>query len=174
MCKIALVGHCHIPRCFHFPDAQVEIFCFPAAKATSFLKDPRMSKVLNWEHDLTITWIGRNDITSNTNPEVVFNHIKEICHAFEVNCQSVVYVCQVKLRLSPRNISSDQYRKIQCGINNKIKKKLKVQNINFNNLQFVEELAEDGVHWSEDGLMRTEAKFRKVIKGFIGEDNFDE
>ena len=174
MWKISLVGHSQIPTQFNFPNTTIKIFRAPGAKAASFFEDSRMSGVLDWEHDLTILWLGSNDITSDTDPEVVFGHIKEICNAIEENCQSEVYVCQVEPRLRPRSLSHEKYKKIQCGINNRIKKRLSVRNIHFNNLQFVEELAGDGVHWSEAGRMRIEAKFRKVIKGFIGEDVSDE
>ena len=85
-----------------------------------------------------------------------------------------MYVCQVEPRLHPRGLSHQQYKKIQCGINNRIKKRLNVHNIHFNNMAFVEELDGDGVHWGEAGRMRVESKFRKVIKGFIGDDNADE
>ena len=59
-------------------------------------------------------------------------------------------------------------------MNNRIKERLTTNNIHFNNLSFVEELGGDGVHWSEAGRVRVESKFKKVIKGFIGEDENDE
>ncbi len=68
----------------------------------------------------------------------------------------------------------EQYKKIHCGINNRIEKRLGARNIHFNNLSFVEELDGDGVHWNEAGRMRVESTFRKVIKRFIGEDESDE
>ena len=133
-----------------------------------------MNKVLEWEHHLTILWLGSNDISDNTNPEIIFNHIKDIFQEIQANCQSVVYICQVEPRVRTRNISAELYKKVQCGINNRIKKRLKTPNIHFNNLQFVEELSGDGVHWSEAGRVRVESKFKKVIKGFTGEDEVDE
>ena len=54
-----------------------------------------------------------------------------------------------------------------------LRKKLKTPNIHFNNLSFVEELGGDGGHWSYAGRERVESKFKKVIKGFIGEDETD-
>ncbi len=174
MLRIAFVGHSQIPRRFNFPEAHVQLFRSPGARAYSFLEDPSMSNVLQWEHDLTFVWIGSNDITSSTNPGEIFSHIVEICDAIEDACHSTVYVCQVEPRRSTRNVPPEQYKRIQCGINNRIKKKYKARNIHFNSMQFVEELAEDGVHWSEAGRERVESKFMKVIQGFIGENDANE
>ena len=174
MWKIALVGHSQIPQRFSFPGAQVRIFRAPGGKASAFFDDSRLNEILNWEQDLTIVWIGSNDVTSNTDPDMIFDHIKGICYAIKDNCQYVVYACQIEPRLHPRGLSPQQYKKIQSGINNRIKKRLGLRNIHFNNIQFVEELHGDGVHWSEAGPMRVESKFRKVIKRFIGEDDSDE
>ena len=92
------------------------------------------------------------------------------------DCQAVVYVCQVEPRLYPRElpVTHEQYKKIQGGINNRLKKRLHMKLIHFNNCQFVQELAGDAVHWSETGRTRVEFKFEKAIKGFIGEDGSDE
>ena len=173
-CKVALVGHSQIPRRLNIPNVEVNIFRAPGAKASTFFDNFRLNEVLKWEHDLTILWIGSNDIGSHTEPETVFNFIKEIYQAIQENCKSVVYVCKIEPRLHPRNCPTDRYKKIQCGINNRIKKRIKSPNIHFNNLSFVEELGGDGVHWSEAGRERVESKFKKVIKGFIGEDETDE
>ncbi len=120
MGKIALVGHSQIPQQFSFPGAHIIIFRAPGAKASSFFEDTRMNQVPEWEHDLTILWIGSNDIASNIDPEILINHNKEICHTIEEDCQCVVYVCQVEPSLHPRNLSHEQYKIIQCGINNSV------------------------------------------------------
>lgn len=174
MWKISLVGHSQIPKHFEFPNTEIKIFRAPGAKASSFFQDVRMNKVLEWEHDLTILWIGSNDINTDANPLEIFNHIKEIYLEIERNCQSIVYICQVEPRIRARNIPADIYKKIQNGINNRIKRSLKTPNIHFNNVSFVEELSGDGVHWSGAGRVRVESKFKKVIKGFIGDDEVKE
>lgn len=172
MWKIALVGHSQIPPALAFPNADIRIFRAPGARACNFDEDSRMNKVLEWEHDLTILWIGSNDVNVNTTPEIIFNDIQSICFKIQNNCQSLVYICQVEPRVRTRNISAEQYKKYQTGINNRIKKS-KIPNIHFNTLSFVEELSGDGVHWSEAGRVRVEAKIRKVIRSFIGEDEVE-
>ena len=170
MWNISFVGHSQIPKHFSFPNTEVKIFRAPGATASTFFENPCLNKVLEWEHDLTILWLGSNDINNHTASETIFNYIRDIYHEIQVNCQSVVYICQVEPRIKPRHVSAEHYKKIQGGINNRIKRKLNTPNIHFNNLRFVEELDGDGVHWRTAGRERVESKFKQVIKGFIGED----
>ncbi len=90
MWKIAFVGHSHLPIRFNFPETEFDIFPSPGARAYQFFEGTQMSGVLSWHHDLTIVWIGSNDITSSTHPAVVFNHIAGICRATGDNCQSII------------------------------------------------------------------------------------
>ncbi len=168
MWKIAFVGHSQIPISFEFPNTEIRIFRAPGGKASNYFQDSRMNQILQWEHDLTILWIGSNDINGDANPVEIYNDIKEIYQEIETNCQSVVYICQVEPRTQARDIPADIYKRIQYGINNRIKRSLKTPNIHFNNVSFVEELSDDGVHWSGTGRVRVESKFKKVIKEFIG------
>ena len=170
MWKISFVGHSQIPKHFSFPNTQVKIFRAPGATARTFFEKSSLNKVLEWDHDLTILWLGSNDINDHTSPETIFNDIQNIIHEIKVNCHSVVYICQVEPRIKPRHISPEHYKQIQGGINKRIKKRLNTPNIHFNNLRFVEELRDDGVHWNTAGRARVESKFKQVIKGFIGED----
>ena len=95
MWKAALVGHSQIPQQLGFPNGEIKMFRGPGAKASTFFHNSRMNDVLKWEHDLTILWIGSNDIGSHTELETVFNFIKEIYQAIQENYQSVMYVCQI-------------------------------------------------------------------------------
>ena len=105
------MGHSQIPRQLNVPNVEIKFFRAPGAKASTFFNNSRMNKVLKWEHDLTILWIGSNDIGNYTEPEIVFNFVKEIYHAIQENCQSVVYVCQIEPRPYPRNFPADRYKK---------------------------------------------------------------
>ncbi len=85
-----------------------------------------------------------------------------------------IYISQVEHRIHARNVHAEMYKRIQYGINNRIKRSLKTPNIHFNNVSFVEELSGDGVHWIGAGRGRVKSKFKEVIKGLIGEDEDDE
>jgi len=175
MWKVSLVGHSQIPKSLNVPNVELNIFRAPGGKASSFFEDNRMNEVLKWEHDLCILWLGSNDIKSNTNPDELLDRIAEICHAIERDCQAVVIVCQIEPRLYLREIpvSHNQYKKIQGGINNRLKRRLSNKLIHFNTCLFVKELASDGVHWSNTGRDRVDSKLKKVIKGFILDSDSD-
>ncbi len=95
-----------------------------------------MNQVLEWEHDLTILWIGSNDINADANPVETYNDIKEIYQEIETNCQSVEHIYQVKPRTQARDIAAVIYKRIQYGVNNRIERSLKTPNIHFNNIKF--------------------------------------
>ncbi len=128
-----------------------------------------MNAVLNWKHGLSILWLGSNDITSDTDPDGLLDQILEICHAIEKDCQATVYVCQVEPRLYPTEtpVTHEQYKNIQGGINDRLKRRLINKTINFHTCSFLQELAPDGVHWRErereTGKNRARSKLRKRI-----------
>lgn len=64
MWKISLVGHSQVPKELNFPNAEIRIFRAPGGKAQFFHENELMNRVLNWEHDLSIVWLGSNDVTS--------------------------------------------------------------------------------------------------------------
>ncbi len=72
----------------------------------------------------------------------------EIYQDIETNCQSVVYICHVEPNIHAINIPAEMNKRVQYGINNRIKMSLKTPNIHFSNVSFVKELSGDGVHWS--------------------------
>lgn len=165
MLKVALVGHSQIPRHLEIPNVQIRIFRAPGAKARTFFEDDRLNRVFEWEHDLTILWIGSNDIETSTNPARIFVDVKNIIKEITAKCQSLVYVCQIEPRTNPRGMSAEKYKKFRVGINNRVKRALKTPNIHFNNIQFEQELSEDGVHWSERGQDHVINKFKRIIEG---------
>ncbi len=165
MLKVALVGHSQIPRHLEVTNVQIRIFRAPGAKARTFFEDDRLNRVLEWEHDLTILWIGSNDIETSTNPARIFSDVKNIIKEITAKCQSLVHVCQIEPRTNPKGMSVEKYKKFQVGINNRVKRALKTPNIHFNNIQFVQELSEDGVHWNERGQAQVISKIKRVIEG---------
>ncbi len=87
-----------------------------------------------------------------------------------------MYVYQVKSKLYPREtpVTHEQYKKIQGGIYNRLKRSLTSKTVHFNTCSFIQELFPDGVHWRETGRNRVESKLRKAIKRFILDSNSDE
>ena len=100
---------------------------------------------------------------------MITDNIKEIIREIERNCNTVVCVCQIEPReySGTYPISSEDYKKFQYSINQRLKKQLSNRTIHFNNLIFKQSLSSDGVHWSVEGKERVKNKFRKVILGLM-------
>lgn len=98
-------------------------------------------------------WLGSKDISNNTDPDDIVNDISEICNAIEMNSQAIVYIRHIDPRFYPEEtpVSHERYKKIEGGINNRLKRRFTYKLIHFNTSQFVRELSSDGVQWSEAG-----------------------
>ncbi len=166
MYKVSLVGHSQIPKTLLVDLAEVRIFRVPGARAESFFCDPRLNSVLNWKHDHCVLWLGSNDIAEGVEPGNIFEVIREIVHTIERECGAGVHVCLVEPRIysGVRPITTNNYKKIQNAVNKKIKRSLRNQVIHFNTASFVNELADDGVHFSEQGQARVRAKIITAIE----------
>ena len=165
MLKVSFVGHSQIPREYEVEDVEIRIYRAPGGRAETLLTDYRTKNVLTWEHNFCILWIGSNDIRVTVTPQEIFEHIRTIVKEIEKHCGAEVIVVQVEPRFYPETfrISTKQYMKYQNAINRKIKNNLDNQTIHFNNLKFKYSLAEDGVHWNEEGKEAIKEKFRKFI-----------
>ena len=129
--KISLVGHSQLSS---YLDWDLRIFRGPGSKAYNFFYDSRMSSVLEWELDESILWIGSNDLTENSTVSGVVEDIVGIVEAIEGDCGANVSVCQIEPRKYPSEypLSHQEYRKIQRGINQRLRRVLE----NFSFLSF--------------------------------------
>ena len=171
MLKVSLVGHSQVPRVLEIDGVEIRIFRAPGGHAHSFESDHRLNQVLNWEHDLSILWLGSNDITNGINPGLLADKILDVAREIESNCGASVRICLIEPRVYSRRgpISTEDYKKVQNSINKKIKRNKKFRVIHFNTLSFQETLSGDGVHWSSEGQERVTEKFIKVIQGYANE-----
>ncbi len=105
---------------------------------------------MDWPHDYCLLWLGSNDIEKDTRPFKVAQRIIEIATSIESNCNSKVYPIHVEPRKYPNGVPvlHDTYRRIQEGVNRRLKRALKGRLfVHFNTKEHVESLSEDGVHW---------------------------
>lgn len=149
MFKVAVVGHSQVPRSFDaVANTEVRLYRAPGARARNFFEDNRLNQVLEWKHDLTIVWIGSNDINPNTQPRELTDLILNIGKVIEQNCCSKVIVVEIENRLYQSRhpiISSERYKKIKRSVNTLLLRSKQFLCINFNNLMFT--LGRDGVHF---------------------------
>lgn len=169
MFKVSIVGHSQVPRCLEISCAEIKCFRALGGRADSFFKDIRLLDVCNWKHDLSILWIGSNDIAHGINPSQLTAKIKEIVRVIEQECGAIVCVCLIEPRFysGERPISTSNYKKVQHSVNRKLKRVLNNQVIHFNSLSYSTALSGDGVHWSKDGREKVEGKLKTVIKGHM-------
>lgn len=161
--KISVVCHSQVPK--SVTDTEVKIFRPPGGRIYYFFSDDQMNAVLEWKHDLCILWIGSNDIENDTDPDDTVNHIAETCQATARDCQAIVYVCQIEPRRCQGEVpvSHERYKKIQGGINNRLRRRLKYKVIHFNTNHFVQELQSDGMHWTDAGGKNSKGKERNQL-----------
>ena len=176
MWKVSLVGHSQLPWELDIGGAEVRVFRASGGRADSFHHDERLYEVLDWEHDLCILWLGSNDIENDSHPADIAETIGDIVEQIENNCNAIVHVCLVEPRFYPEEeyMTHGKYGKIQRAVNKKLRRNLGNVFIQFNSVNWVEEISEDGVHFTELGKERIKKKLRKDIKQFMEDDSDSE
>lgn len=181
MARVAIVGHSQVPKYLYVPGVDLRIFRAPGGRAYNFFSDSRLNPVLEWQNDITLLWLGSNDIDQDTQSQSLVTNIIEIVEAIEDSCDSTVYPIQIEPRSYPDEyiVSNDSYKKVQRAVNRKLKRCLKGKCfIHFNTAFYVEHLAADGVHWDEEGKQHVRDRLEYYIESIVNEnvksDKFDE
>ena len=169
MSKVAIVGHSQCPVDLAVPGGEVRVFRAPGGRADAFWSDSRLYDVLEWQHNLTLLWLGSNDISEVTEVNVLTQHIREIKEAIEESCDSVVRVVGVEPRhyVGECPISATRYGSVMRAVNRKLAKSLPHKLIQFNNQWYIDNLAHDGVHFNEAGKQAIVDTFCEVIQDFL-------
>ena len=123
--KVAIVGHSQVPNelTVERDDVEVKIFRAPGGKIGNFHSDSRLNDVLKYPHDLTVLWLGSNDITQTTEQAELTNKIIEVIHKIEHECGSTVVFVSIENREYPDDdgpVSNQSYRLLQKAINRKL------------------------------------------------------
>ena len=123
---VAIVGHSLVPpRLDYIEGAQVRIFRSPGAKALTFDSN-KISEVLNWPHDLTIIFLGGNDIYDNCVPSKITNDIRSVIEQIHSSCHSHIAFVLIEHRNPPPgnrfHVSASLYNRVANSINNRLKR----------------------------------------------------
>ena len=166
MFRVALLGHSQIPRRLdhHIEGVEVTIFRAPGGKVTNFLKDNRLNRILNFEHDLAIIWLGSNDLEYGGTSRLTVDSLISVANLVEEQCHSRVILVELENRKYPpynERIPEGDYMRLKRAVNKKIQKH-RFKYIHFRTSQF--ELDVDGVHFTEDAQGLVREKLIKVIK----------
>ena len=164
MFKVAIVGHSQVRSGPQVDDTEIRIYRVPGARADEFFDQESFNSVLNWEHDLTLLWIGSNDIGEETQPNQLVNIILNIGYVIQENCNSKVIIVEIENRQYQSEhpvISNTRYQKIKRSVNRGLIKS-EFYCIHFNALMFT--LVPDGVHFSTNAREHINQKMSGVIE----------
>ena len=173
--RVAVVGHSLVPRDLgYIPGATVRIFRSPGAKASNFETNYILREALEWSHDLTILFIGGNDIYDGCVPSRITNDIQNVIEQIHEYCESQIAFVLVEHRNPPPrnrfNVSADQYNRVSNIINNRLKRKYK----NKSYMRFLSVGAKpfqdgvtDGVHFDAETKLHLKQKFINTIVRFV-------
>ena len=171
MFKVALVGHSQVSTALDLPDGiELSIFRSPGAKARTFFRNPRLTRVLRNKYDLVILWLGSNDIKPSCRVREIVQDLKAIVVRLELGCASRVKVCLIEPRHPDRReplpvVDQETYDKVRKGINNNLQKRaLKGKEfITFGARPYERDLGNDGIHFNLEGQARIVQKFVTAI-----------
>ena len=168
MFKVALVGHSLIPGHLEVPGCDVRCFRAPGGRARSFYHDYRMSQVLDWQHHLTILYLGGNDIHPEVQPREISDNLFDIIHSIEHYCGSKVSVVLLEPRQLPlvtRGLSRHIYRTIYQAVNRRLQRLLRgYQTFQFGARPYRSNLRRDGIHWNRTAQAAQIARYHEHIE----------
>lgn len=172
--RVAVVGHSLVPRDLgYIRGAEIKIFRSPGARVSNF-ENGTLSEVLRWPHDLSILFLGGNDIYDGCVPSRIARDIKRMIELVHEHCGSQIAFVLLEHRNPPTrnrfNVSADQYNRVANNINNRLKRKYK----NKSYIRFLSVGAKpfqrgvtDGVHFDAETKAHLKQKLRNTIVRFI-------
>ena len=172
---VSIVGHSLVPHTIEPVDgARIEIFRLPGAKVSTFNSNPQLANVLSWHHDLTILFLGGNDINDYCIPSEIARNIENLVEIIHHNCASHISLVLIEHRNPPPgnrfNVTAKNYNRIANNINKRLKRKLKNKTyVNFLSIgaKPFRQGVTDGIHFDAESRIQLKQKFRNTIKHFI-------
>ena len=159
--KVALVGHSLIPRHLYVDRCEIRIFRAPGARTHEFGRNDALRPALDWQHDLTILYLGGNDVTPTCRVKKIADNIEKLVKTFQERCESEVAIVLLEKRYVgyeelgipvgvrlPR-ISESHYKTVASAINTRLKRRLRGHKFFHHGARpFTVRLQPDGVHFN--------------------------
>ena len=176
--QVAIVGHSLVPLNLRsVPGAEIRIFRAPGAKVANFESNRTLNAVLQWPHDLTIRFIGGNDIYDGCIPSSIATNIQNVIEQIHEYCKSDIAFVLIENRDPPLgnrfNVSATQYNRVANNINNRLKRKYKTKPY----IKFLSVGAKpfqrgvtDGIHFDSETRFHLERKLRNTIARYINDN----
>lgn len=169
---VSIVGHSLVPSSIgDIEGTVIRVFRSPGARVANFNTNSTLNEVLHWRHDITILFIGGNDINDDCVPADITKDIIEVVEKIHVYCGSHICLVLLEHRNPPPNnrfnVTASKYNRIANNINNRLKRKLKSKEY----VRFVSVSAKpfqvgvtDGVHFDVESREALRRKLRNAIK----------
>lgn len=167
--KVTLVGHSQLPATwpsYGEGDEAVEVRLFRSPGGT-FRRNRVLREVLEWPHDLTVLWLGPNDICNRARPIVLANDIRELVREIENRCGSKVLIALSEPRTGHRRsggLEPGGYNRVAFSANRRFRRSLRDHVfLDFTAPPYQRELGQDGVHFTAVGRETIQQKIRRMI-----------
>ena len=177
--RVQIVGHSQVPEGFvSYDDVQVDVYSKSGARLHHVQTSPELKDSLEQEVDLTILFIGGNDVFSLT-PTQIYRKIWDLVELYRRHSRAV-RVCALEPReywRSRRSVwrqRAELYNTNSDLINKRLTRKAKTQKryrvVNFTQVQFRNHSG-DGVHYYPLDQVFLIRRFKTVIKNVREELN---
>ena len=137
---------------------RLKVFRGPGARAQFFFQDGRLSNVLEWKHDLTLLWIGNNDISEITQSHQLAKHIDQTCGSKVI----VIETENRKYQSSTPVIPNFRYQSVKRSVNRAFLGSRQFLCLKFNAIEFI--LTRDGVNFETNARGLINQKLIRAIQ----------
>ena len=186
--RVALIGHSHVPTGYEYPlDEEVRLYFYrlPGATISEVKNHPRFRSFWNSRFDLTILFIGGNDIKPDVNPRAVIDEYKHLLHSIngkDCACITTTIEHRIIYRDNRFALSQEIYNQKSRSVNRHLVRYFGHVSQEFISLSrgiFTGERAQDGVHFSPILLRKlyrllTERIRRRKFYHSVGITSFSE
>jgi lysophospholipase L1-like esterase len=164
--KVAIYGHSfvkHLEKHFN-PQTDskliIKFFAISGGKiATPIYKDGQYIPLVKhqitreWQHfkpDLTVTFLGGNDITNETQPAEIVHSFKDLCENQKWTTEFIIASIENRLKVRENTVSLENYEILRTEINDRLATTFKENFWNLDNFwNNPESRTTDGVHLTE-------------------------
>ena len=172
MYRVSVLGHSNVPRePLEVFGCEVRTYRSPGSHAATFDQNPTFSPVLEWQHELSVVFLGSNDVTPDVEVPEITESLKHVVRKLEQCADKVaVVLLEPRVILEPAPGRPDQrtYNSVIKSVNRKLQRDLRGHDfINLSGPYFRNHLSQDGTHWNSIG----KAKVRQCLCRYISKNH---
>lgn len=173
---VAIGGHSQTPD-ITLPNTDISLCRLSGGKLVDFWSHATFQRMRCEPHDLSILFLGGNDIYDGCYPSEIVSDILKIGDHLKLLNKAVVITLIEPRHYAPGNrfgVSSETYERVSRSVNRKLLKLLKKRNIGVINLgarPFKLGHKSDGVHFNALTAIHVRSKFRNCVEHHMATNN---